>query len=97
MKVEFLPSTELGLRWHGHYYENIFPEGRKKAKARFSATLRLLEANPFVGRVVEGFEAREISISGTPFLFVYRVVKSRIQILKLWDARGNPVDKMAGL
>jgi plasmid stabilization system protein ParE len=97
MKVRFLPSTELGLRWYSHYYENIFPDGRKKAKARFSATLRLLESNPYIGTMVEGFEARKINISGTPFLFVYRVGKSRVQILKLWDARGDPVDMTTGI
>jgi plasmid stabilization system protein ParE len=97
MKVVILPSAELGLRWYEHYYEDIFPEGRKNAKLRFSATLRVLESNPHIGTKIEGLSARKIPISGTPFQFVYRIGKGRVEILKLWDGRGNPINLATGI
>ena len=97
MKVIILPSAELGVRWFQHYYAHAFPEGRRHAKARFSATLRVLESNPQIGTPIEQIPARKISITGTPFQFIYRVGKGRVEILKLWDGRGNPDDMTSGI
>jgi plasmid stabilization system protein ParE len=97
MKVIILPSAETGVRWFQHYYAHAFPEGRRHAKARFSATLRVLESSPHIGTLMEDVTARKISITGTPFQFIYRVGKGRVEILKLWDGRGNPDDMTSGI
>ena len=97
MKVIILPSAESGLRWYQHYYAKVFPEGKRHAKARFSATLRVLESNPRSGVVMSDLPVRKISIIGTPFQFIYRVGNEHVEILKLWDGRGNPDEMTSGI
>lgn len=72
------------------YYAHIFPDGAKRAAEQYRRTSTLIRNNPLVGRAVEEMEeVREYSIPRTPFSFIYRVVGERIEILRVWDQRGD--------
>ena len=72
------------------YYAHIFPDGAKRAADQYGRTCGVIRDNPLVGRPVEGMEGvREFSIPRTPFSFIYRVVDDRIEILRVWDQRGD--------
>lgn len=92
MKVVFLASTEPDLRWYRHYYEDVFPEGRKHANERYLGARKALANNPYIGTLEEIGKTRKFMITGTPFHFVYRVGRDRIEILRLKDGRSNPFD-----
>jgi plasmid stabilization system protein ParE len=90
MKIKFLASAEIDLRWYRHYYEDVFPEGRKRANARYLSATRALMTNPYLGTPLEDGNARKFTIIGTPFHFVYRVGEIGIEILQVKDGRSNP-------
>ncbi|MCO6382545.1 type II toxin-antitoxin system RelE/ParE family toxin [Oceanicola sp. 502str15] len=88
MSVVFLPSAARDLVWFRQYYRSVFPGGSPKASAHFRAAVATLEANPYAGRRGEGcLQVRELAIPRTPFLLIYRVAPTRIEVLRLWDTR----------
>ena len=92
MQLVFLPSTRSDLLWMRTYYAHIFPDGAKRAAAQYDRTCGVIRENPLVGRPVEEEEmegVREFSIPRTPFSFIYRVVDDRIEVLRVWDQRGD--------
>ena len=90
MKLVFLPSTRGDLSWMRTYYTRTFPGGAKRAAAAYFAACELVRDHPAAGRPVEGMQGvRELTIARTPFSFIYRVVEKRIEVLRVWDQRGN--------
>ena len=90
MQLVFLPSTRSDLVWMRTYYTRIFPNGAKRVAEQFVRACRAIRENPSIGHPVEGMAAiREFSIPRTPFSFIYRVVNDRIQVLRIWDQRGD--------
>ena len=72
------------------YYTRIFPDGAKRASERYLRALDVLQKNPLIGYPVIGIRSmREFTIPGTPFSFIYRVVSDQIEILRVWDQRGD--------
>ncbi len=89
-KIVFLPSTRSDLRWFHDYYASIFPEGHTRAVAHYRTILSALRENPQLGRPVpERNGVRKLPIPRTPFMLIYRVTPTRIEILRLLDARSN--------
>ena len=90
MKIVFLASSHNDLRWFKKYYVSVFPMDRTKADKRYLATLTLLRQNPLAGHPSETVnEAREFHIARTPFIFLYRVTKDHIEIMRVVDGRSN--------
>ena len=90
MKLVFLPSTRSDLLWMRTYYAHIFQDGAKRAVDQYRRTCGIIRENPLVGRPVEEMEdVREFSMPRTPFSFIYRVVDDRIEVLRVWDQRGD--------
>lgn len=90
MKLLFLPSTRSDLLWMRTYYTDIFPDGARRAADQYGRACSILRDNPQVGRPVEEMEGvREFLIPRTPFSFIYRVVDDRIEVLRVWDQRGD--------
>ena len=88
MRIVFLPSTTRDLSWYRYYYRAVFPEGDANARRQFQATQKLLAANPYVGHPSDDRkDVRELTIPRTPFLLIYRVTETQIEILRLWDTR----------
>ena len=72
------------------YYAHIFPDGAKRAAEQYRRACSVIIDNPLVGRPVEEMQGvREFSIPRTPFSFIYRVIDDRIEILRVWDQRGD--------
>ena len=90
MKLVFLPSTRSDLLWMRTCYAHVFPGGAKHAADPYRRICGIIRENPLVGRPVEEIEGvREFSIPRTPFSFVYRIVEDRIEVLRVWDQRGD--------
>lgn len=88
MRIVYLASAVRDIRWFRHYYQNVFPEGNEKARARLRAVQRLLAANPHAGHPCDtGQAVRELTIPRTPFTLIYRVTATQIEVLRLWDTR----------
>ena len=90
MEVVFLPSTRADLVWMRTYYGRIFVDGARRAASQYRRACQLIGDNPSIGRPVEGMAGvREFSIPRTPFSFIYRVKDERVEILRVWDQRGD--------
>lgn len=90
MRLLFLAQAKHDLRWFKRYYIDAFPEGRKKTDEQFLRAQQLLSANPHIGHLSEKVEgARELHIRRTPFTFIYRPFKDRIEILRVVDERSD--------
>ena len=71
-------------------YARTFPDGATHAAGPYRRTCGIISENPLVGRPVEEIEGvREFSIPRTPFSFIYRIVEERIEVLRVWDQRGD--------
>jgi plasmid stabilization system protein ParE len=86
MRVVFLRSTEVGLRWFNRYYR---PEGGRNARQEMSQALQRLSAHPRIGPETGEGDARRLVITRTPFALEYRVAQDRIEILRVLDDRAN--------
>lgn len=90
MKLVFLPSTRDDLSWMRTYYARTFPGGARRAAEGYFEACSLVRDHPAVGKSVEGMPGvRELLIPRTPFSFMYRVTKDRIEVLRVWDQRGD--------
>jgi toxin ParE1/3/4 len=89
VRLVFLSSVRPDLDWFVQYYTGPFPEGAKRAKLRYMKTKELLKKYPEAGRPSETEGLRELVISNTPFMFVYEVKATHIEILRLWDQRAR--------
>ena len=90
MKLVFLPSTRSDLLWMRTYYTHVFPDGARRAAEQYVRASGVVRNNPLAGRSIEEMEGvREFSIPRTPFSFIYRVAGDRIEVLRVWDQRGD--------
>ena len=90
MEIIYLESALDGIEWMKFYYSNIFAAGKKQARTHIKITEKLLIAHPQIGQVYDAAnDIRELMISSTPFSFIYRINENRIEVLRLWDQRGN--------
>ena len=90
MNLVFLPSTRSDLLWMRTYYTSIFPAGAKRAVEHYRITCRVIRENPLIGQPVEDMSGvREFTIQRTPFSVIYRINNDRIEVLRIWDQRGD--------
>ena len=90
MKLVFLPSTRRDLVWMRTYYTSVFPAGAKRAAEHYRMASRVIRENPLIGHPLEELpEIREFAIRSTPFSVIYRVIEDRIEVLRIWDQRGD--------
>ena len=76
-----------------HYLTPRTPDAARRMLEVLRAKVGALEAAPYLGRAgrVEG--TRELVITGTPYLAVYRVMPEGVQILTLVHGARNWPDK----
>lgn len=90
MKLVFLPSTLSDLAWMRSYYTQVFPDGARRAAEQYRRASRIVRDNPLAGHPVEDIpDVREFSIPRTPFSLIYRLADDRIEVLRVWDQRGD--------
>lgn len=88
MKIVFLESTAQDIQWFHFYYRSVFPAGSAKARDTMKAIQATLAVNPYIGHPSDTRKTvREFSIPRTPFVVVYRVMPTQIEVLRLWDTR----------
>lgn len=93
MKIVYLTSAIDDLVWMRDYYTQIFPAGAAKAQTQFRAIENLLCDNPKIGCATEWKQVREFSIPNIPFSLIYRLMPGRIEVLRVWDERGDSASK----
>jgi plasmid stabilization system protein ParE len=90
MRVLVLRKARKDLEWWSDYYEAAFPQGRENATQQLEKAVEILALNPHISSPVEGFDLRKMPIHKTQFVLIYRVRKSCIEIVRVWDARKQP-------
>ncbi len=50
MKIVFLKSSSKDFIWFKDYYDNVFTQGKSKAKAHFYSTISTLKNDPYMGK-----------------------------------------------
>lgn len=89
MKLEYLKTSEVGVRWFASYYRRNPQLDTRKAVAALRAAETSLREFPMTGVVFEGFEAvREKQILETAFSLLYTVQSDTVYIIDLRDQRG---------
>lgn len=90
MKVVFLDSAVEELEWFKTYYDEVFTAGAGRGYERLKAAIELLEQNPKAGRCNEALKGcRDLVMTSTPFVLVYRITETQVEILHVKDARSN--------
>ena len=84
MKVRWLPVADESRRRQIDYIGRRNPQAALDAGDRIRAAIRLLGQYPAIGRGGRGDGTRELVVSGTRFLLVYRVEVDVITVLRLF-------------
>lgn len=87
MPIVWLPVAVQDIIHIRHYIADRDPESASKIAQRIDKAIAHLSAMPNMGRSGRIFGTRELTISGTPFLAVYRVQSDRIEILRVLHGR----------
>lgn len=89
MRLKYLETSELGLRWMRVYYRQNPELNRERAVAALKLAEQTLRDFPMSGELFEDFEqVREYKIQGTAFSFLYTVARETIWIIDVRDQRG---------
>ncbi|WP_253949453.1 type II toxin-antitoxin system RelE/ParE family toxin [Mangrovicoccus sp. HB161399] len=90
MKLEYLRTSEPGLKWMRSYYRRNAQLDIRRAVAALRAAETLLREHPEAGRRFEDFErVRECPLQGTSFSLLYTVARDTIWIIDIRDQRGQ--------
>ena len=89
MKIQFLESSEHGLRWMKAYYRQNAQLNWKKFLEKFNRAQSVLCEQPYSGRLYEDFnDVRELQIANSTFSFLYTYKNDIIYIIDVRDQRG---------
>ena len=89
MKLEYLSTSEAGLRWMRTYYRRNPQLDIRRAAASLRTAETILRAHPAAGRRFEDFETvREYMLQGTSFSLLYTVARDTVWIIDVRDQRG---------
>lgn len=90
MKLQYLQTSELGIRWMRSYYLKNPQLNRRTASIAMKAAEQTLMSFPYSGETYEAFDdVREYHIQGTAFAFLYTVSRDCVWIIDVRDTRGN--------
>jgi hypothetical protein len=90
MELEYLRTSEPGLRWMRTYYRRHPQLDVQRAVASLRTAEAVLREHPAAGRRFEDFEAvREYLIQGTAFSLLYTVASETVWIIDVRDQRGR--------
>ncbi|MGV0033577.1 MAG: hypothetical protein ACNYPE_00970 [Candidatus Azotimanducaceae bacterium WSBS_2022_MAG_OTU7] len=71
------------------YFQQVFPAGLRNTQNQFRAMEKLLQEHPLVGHETHRDDVREFSLANIPFSVIYRPQPYRIEVLRMWDERGD--------
>jgi hypothetical protein len=89
MRLEYLRTSEAGLRWMRTYYRRNPQLDVRRAVASLRTAEIILREDSAAGRRFEDFETvREYLLQGTSFSLLYTVARDTIWIIDVRDQRG---------
>jgi toxin ParE1/3/4 len=83
MKIKWVRIALIDLDEAAAFISRDNPEAAKRTVKRIRDAARLLSDQPNAGRPGRVHGTRELVITGTPFIFPYRVVRNTVQILRV--------------
>lgn len=83
MELKWTRSALRDLGDAGDYIEQDNPQAAEEMGRRVQEAVEYLESHPALGRAGRLRGTRELVVSGTPFIVVYRVRLDQIQILRV--------------
>ena len=86
MTLILAPEALTDIQHAFTYVHGQSPLAAQNLKTALNMSFDLLQARPRIGRLAKG-EAREWSVSGWPYIIVYRVMDGDIEILRIWHSR----------
>lgn len=89
MPIVWLPIAVQDVIHLRTYIADLAPQAASQIAQRIEQAVSHLATMPNIGRAGRLFGTRELVISGTPFLAVYRVQNNRIEILRILHGRQN--------
>jgi plasmid stabilization system protein ParE len=90
MELQYLETSQLGLKWMRSYYRQNPQLDRQKALSAVKYAERRLMDFPYSGEQYEDFSTvRELHIPGTAFSMLYTIARDVILIIDIRDTRGQ--------
>ncbi|WP_367278694.1 type II toxin-antitoxin system RelE/ParE family toxin [uncultured Sulfitobacter sp.] len=88
MRIKYSERALRDSAWFRQYYGSVFPAGRENAAQSLINLQSLLKVHPYIGQRVPNMESvRRMPIPKTPFVLIYRVTETQIEVLRLRDSR----------
>lgn len=89
MKIAWTLSALQHLREAREYIEIDSPEAAARQIDLLESAVNHLRAFPMMGRAGRRAETRELPVPGTPYIVVYRVKKTTVQVLAVLHGARN--------
>jgi|UPI00030358AB hypothetical protein len=90
MQIEFLQTSQPGLRWMIQYYRSNPQLSEAKAFASFAATeRRIAELAPPRETFADLKDVWEVKIQKTAFSFLYTIQGQTVYVIDIRDQRGH--------
>ena len=89
MKIRWLDLAVDDLADIADYIARDNPAAANRIVARLWSAVKSLANQPEIGRPGRVYGTRELIVSCTPFIVPYRIVKSEIQILRVFHGSRN--------
>ncbi len=83
MPLKWTRPSINDLREAGEFIASDNPQAAERMAERVQEAVEYLLEHPNMGRVGRVLGTRELVVSGTPFIIVYRVIVPTIQILRV--------------
>lgn len=83
MELKWTRSALRDLDDAGDYIEQDNPQAAVEMARRVQEAVEYLESHPALGRAGRLGGTRELVVSGTPFIVIYRVRLDQIQVLRV--------------
>ena len=87
MPIVWLPVAVQDVLQIRTFIAEQDPRSAQKVASRIDQAISHLGQMPNIGRQGRIFGTRELPISGTPFLAIYRVREGRVEILRILHGR----------
>ncbi len=84
LEIVWSPLALTRLREIRAYVAMDKPEAAARLATRIVTVIEALREYPYLGRTGIEPEIRELPISGTPYLVLYRVIEERVIISTIW-------------
>lgn len=89
MKVRWLRGATRSLRSAHRYIAADNPKAAAKVAERLESVVERLATHPPMGRPGRRPGTRELVVSGVPYVVIYRVGESEIEILRIYHTSRN--------